>query len=257
LYDDPRFEWNRYGCAAAQAASAYVLTGRPDLWVQALREDLQRGDDPLGFGRSLLAIGTATFGKHQEAMSLANEAIRIAESTENQGALLAALQAYGASHAATDPATAAAAYRRQAGVASEIGNRLNYLLALVGLSQLEIEHDIGQALAHLAEAVRGWHNIGDVVSLRIALAYLCIALGQADQPQDAAVVAGFARSVHTLIRTGPTTLPEFSDYLNRLRPRLSPETFDALAARGANMSTAEAVRYALESIDRANERATF
>jgi predicted ATPase len=252
LYDDPRFERNRYGCSAANATSAYFFIGRADLCVQANREDIQRGDDSLGSSRSFLAIGLAMLGQHEEAVSVAREAMQMAESTDNPTAVLAALIGYGFAQATTDPAGAIAAWRREAHLASEVGHRTGYLNGLLALVHLEIEHDIGQALIHLAEVVPAWHNIGDILSLRVALTDLCIALGEAGQPELAAVVAGFARSPHTMVVTSPT-LPQFPDYIDRLTILLGEDTFDALATRGAEMSTAEAVRYALDSIDQAKE----
>ena len=120
-----------------------------------------------------------------------------------------------------------------------------HMLALV-----QIGHDdAGEAIVHAREALRIFHQAGDVGGITLILDDLAsIAVSSGDPPR-AGRLYGAARHLQS---TSGTTLALFVEetykQYNAPSPRsvLGPEEFERYAAEGASMGLDEVVAYALE-----------
>jgi len=101
-------------------------------------------------------------------------------------------------------------------------------------------------------STRRWDSDADGMRAALAaqvpgpLALIGVLLDRFGRNETAATIMGFAERPATR-----TTFPETATTIAHLREMLGGETYESLASDGASMTTAAAVNYALNEIERA------
>jgi tetratricopeptide (TPR) repeat protein len=250
LYGDGRFEENLYGFANIWPPAAYLYIGRPDLMVEGCRANLEREEDPLAMTATMLVLSLAYMGDTAEAVSLAGPTLEAAERTGNPVSLATALMAFGIAFTEVDSPKAMEALRRSVKIYREAGDFYQSFFALAYLASVEVKcGEQEAALEHLGEVIQRRFDDGDTDNLPAPLAMLSTLLSSVGMSDEAAVVAGHANTPIAL-----ATYHELPATVERLRAQLDTNEFDALAARGAAMTTADIVRYAFDAIETATAK---
>ena len=233
--------------AEGTLGAVYTAIGQPERNVEWCRAQLARGRDTHTITRTMLVTALAVAGAGEEARAAANGLIEAAEATHNPQALANALYGYGYAFGDADPVRALEALRRGLVIAQDSGNRLIESLLATVLSRLEAEHgDPLAALDHITLAIRNFYDSGNVPYIRFALATLAVLLDRLGRLEPAATIAGFAFSP-----LAAAAVPQSTTAIAHLRDALGDQTYESLARRGEQMTTAEVVTYAYDQIDEA------
>jgi tetratricopeptide (TPR) repeat protein len=247
LLDEPRYESLPFGLARTWVGAAYVPSGQPERWAELAQQDLDRSNDQLGFARNDLVLTLGLAGRLDEARALAPGAVEAAEATANPHSLTMALLAFGFAFRGSDPPAALEALRRGLSIAGESGNRNSEVHLAFNLGWLEATNgNWGASLEPLTQAVRGYHDGGDFVSLKAPLGVLATVFDHIGMLEPAALISRFA--VSPMITAG---LPELFASIEHLRDCLGHDVYESLARRGEAMGSSPIVRYALEQVERA------
>jgi len=102
------------------------------------------------------------------------------------------------------------------------------------------------ALDYVTLAIRNYHDSGDTVTMRTALATLAAFFDRLGRFEAAATIAGFAFSPFTA-----TAFPEINTAIAHLREILGYDTYESLGRKGEKMSTNAIATYAYDQIDQA------
>ena len=251
LIGDTRYDPAPFGYTGTWTGIPHVYNGRPDNLVELNQADIDRTGDPRLLARSSVVSGLVLCGRDDEAMALAVDLVTAAEATSNPASLTGALLVFGMVFRYDDPPRAMHTFRRAAAVARDSGNRIHENYSASYLAVLEAEHGNPHvAMDLLTQAIRGYHDAGDIVDGRSPLARLAAFLARTGCHEPAAVIAGYATSP-----LSQTTVPELAAVAEHLRAALGPDRQTALTDQGKAMAPNDAVRYALEQIEAA--RATL
>ena len=235
-----------FGLEAALGV-AYMVIGQPERTVEWCRTQLARGRDTHAFTRATLVIALTFAGCDEEARAAANGLIDTAEATHNPWALSLALWAYGTAFRHADPDRARDTLRRGLVIAQDSGNRARESYAAASLAQLEAEYgDPLAALDYFLVSIRHLHDSGNSTTIRAILAALAALFNRLGHYEVAATMSGFADMPYSR-----SVVPEISTGIIHLRKVLGDETYESLARRGEQMTTAAMVTYALDQIDQA------
>jgi tetratricopeptide (TPR) repeat protein len=227
-------------------ASAYVHTGQVERALEWWRAQHAR-DHTHALTRAFLMIGLSMVGSHDEAMAAAAGLIDTAESTHNPYVLSYALLAYGFVFREADPEQAIEALRRGLVIARDSGNRANEMALAATLALLEAQHgDAMAALDNFSLAIRSYHDSGNTINIRTALAFLAMLFDRLACYEPAATFTGFA--FNPVIAA---VLPEINNVIAHLRDVLRDQTYESLAHKGETMTTTAMVTYAYDQIDQA------
>jgi hypothetical protein len=93
-------------------------------------------------------------------------------------------------------------------------------------------------------AIRNYHDSGNTLNMRAALAALAACLDRLGRYKPAATIAGFAFNPLTA-----AWIPELGTAIAHLRDVLGDQVYESLAHAGANMTTAAMAIYACDQID--------
>jgi hypothetical protein len=226
---------------------AYVYIGQPERCVEWCRAQLKRGRDPLGITKASLVIALKIAGSEDEAMAATKGLIDAAEVTRNPHVLSFTLVAYGTAFRDADHDRAREAMRRGVVIAQDSGNRANETHLAANLARLEAEHgDPLAALDHVTLAIRNYHDSGSTTTIRAELDTLAALFNRLGHYEVAAIMSGFADMPYTR-----SVVAEISTAIIHLRKVLGDETYESLARRGEQMTTAAMVTYAYDQIDQA------
>ena len=230
--------------------SAYQFIGQPERSVEWYRAQLARGRDTHTLTRACLVMTLMIAGCADEAMAAATGLIEAAEATRNPFAISFALMAYGFAYGDADPVRARDALRRGLVIAQDSGNRDMETHLAACLARLEAEHgDPLAALEYSAVAIGNYHDAGNTVNMRAALAALAACLDRLGCYEPAATIAGFAFDPLTA-----AWIPEINTAIAQLREVLGDETYESLAREGEAMTTAAMATYAYDEIEQARQR---
>jgi predicted ATPase/class 3 adenylate cyclase len=219
---------------------AYVYIGQPERCVEWCRAQLARGRDTHTLTRAALVIALKIAGSEDEAMAATKGLIDAAEVTRNPHVLSFTLVAYGTAFRDADPDRAREAMRRGVVIAQDSGNRANETHLAANLARLEAEHgDPLAALDHVTLAIRNYHDSGSTTTIRALLANLAALFNRLGHYEVAAIMSGFADMPYTR-----SVVAEISTAIIHLRKVLGDETYESLARRGEQMTTAAMATYA-------------
>jgi predicted ATPase len=225
----------------------YLVIGQPERLVELCRAQLARRRDTHVLIRAFLVAALSVAGSGGEAMDSADGLIEAAEATGNPSVLATALWAYGVAFRDADPVGALNALGRGLVIAQDSGIRANASALAPFLARFEAEHgDTVSAFDHLTLAIRGYHNSGDITTMRFPLAVLAALFDRLGRYEPAATIAGFALS--PLAAAG---VPEITTAITHLRDVLGEATYASLARKGETMTTAAMATYAYDQIDQA------
>jgi len=224
---------------------AYVYIGQPERCVEWCRAQLARGRDTHTLTRATLVIALKIAGSGDEAMAATKGLIDAAEATHNPWALSLALWAYGTAFLDADPDRAREAMLRGVVIAQDSGNRTIETYLASRLARLEAQHgDPLAALDYFLVSIRHLHDSGNSTTIRAVLAALAALFNRLGHYEVAATMSGFADMPYSR-----SVVPEISTGIIHLRKVLGDETYESLARRGEQMTTAAMVTYALDQID--------
>ena len=226
---------------------AYVYIGQPERSVEWYRAQLGRGRDTHTLTRAALVIALKIAGSEDEAMAATKGLIDAAEATHNPWALSLALWAYGTAFLDADPDRAREAMLRGVVITQDSGNRTIETYLASRLARLEAQHgDPLAALDYSLVSIRHLHDSGNSTTIRAVLAALAALFNRLGHYEVAATMSGFADMPYSR-----SVVPEISTGIIHLRKVLGDETYESLARRGEQMTTAAMVTYALDQIDQA------
>ena len=172
---------------------AYQFIGQPERSVEWFRAQLARGRDTHTVTGAALVQTLVIAGCADDAMTAATGLIDAAEATRNPFVLSFALLEYGFALRDADPDRAREALRRGLVIAQDSGNRDMETHPAACLARLEAEHgDPLAALEYSAVAIGNYHDAGNTVNMRAALAALAACLDRLGCYEPAATIAGFA-----------------------------------------------------------------
>jgi tetratricopeptide (TPR) repeat protein len=229
--------------------AAHLFTGQPERSIEGCRAQLARNRDTHTVTRASLVLALTVAGCADEAITTATDLIDAAEATRNPQALSYALLAYGLAWCDADPDRAREALRRGMLIAQDSGNHQNESHLAGVLSRLEAHY--GDPLAsfdYVTLAIRNYHDSGNTINIRSALAVLAVLFDRLGRYESAATIVGFAVSLSAY---AVPALPEFSAAIAHLRDVLGDQTYESLANKGETMTTTAKVVYAYDQIDQA------
>jgi hypothetical protein len=132
-------------------------------------------------------------------------------------------------------------------IAQESGNRFTETQLAFLLARVEAEHgDIASAFDHFSLAIRNYHDSGNTTTMRSPLAVPAVLFHRLGRYEPAATIAGFALSPLTAL-----AFPELNTTIVHLRDVLGDQTYESLARKGENTTTAAMATYAYDQIDQA------
>ena len=99
-------------------------------------------------------------------------------------------------------------------------------------------------------AIRNYHDAGNTANLRPILSFLAAILDRVGRYDSAATIAAFA--VVSPLATEWT--PEIKTAIAHLRDVLGDQTYESLARKGENTTTAAMATYAYDQIDQARTK---
>jgi predicted ATPase len=225
----------------------YSLIGQPERAVEWCRAQLAQDRDTHGITAGNLVLALMVAGHDDSAITVANGLVDAAETTRNPFALSLALFCYGYAFSEAEPTRALHALRRGLVVAQDSGGRYNITILAAALSRLESKYgDPLAAFEYIAMAIRTYHDSGNSLFIRTALAILATHFDQLGRYEPAATIAGFAISPVTI-----AGIPETNTAIAHLREVLSDQTYESLARKGETMTTSAMATYAYDQIDQA------
>ena len=136
--------------------------------------------------------------------------------------------------------------------AQQVGDRnlLGHVLELLGTIALEAGR-VDEAGAHLSEAVRGFHTLGNQVCVAHALDRVALLGIRANQPADAIslLAATTILRQHVGVPATPSEQVIFDRAVETARKNLTPDSFENAWAKGTRMTRDQAVQHARTIID--------
>jgi predicted ATPase len=231
----------------ALLGSVYQAIGQPDRAVKWWGAQLVHGRNPPIITWASLVLALTITAPPEEAMAVATSLIDAAEATHNPCALSFALFAYGFAFRDANPSAALDAGRRGLVIAQDSGNRGIDSFHVDSLARLEAKYgDPLAALDHLTQAIRNYHDSGNVALMRSPLAVLAALFDRLERREAAATIAGFAFSPLTA-----GVFPEITTAIAQLRDVLGDQTYESLARNGKTMTAVGMANYAYDQIDQA------
>lgn len=238
-FDDIREE------AQTSVASPYAAIGQPERWVEWCRTVLARQKPPHIHSRAIFTLALKMAGDDEEAVKVSDELLAMADLTENPTFAAYALFAYGTARRTQDPPAALHALRRGVEIARASGSKSTQSAAGTMFIPLAMAvGDRAEALDAAAAAIRFYFDSGNFYLVKNALSALVLLLERLDRIDAAATINGFSDMAFNR-----SALPELTAAIARLHEVHGDDTYADLIRRGEQMSTAEAVEYALEQID--------
>jgi predicted ATPase/class 3 adenylate cyclase len=229
----------------------YVYIGQPERTVEWCRAQLARGRDTHTLTGAYLVMALTLARCAEKARTATTGLIDAAEATRNPHALSFALLAYGLAFQDTDPDRARDAALRGLMIAQDSANRGDESRIAGVLCRLEATHgDPLAAFEYLAVAIRNYHDAGNTTNLRPLLGYLAAILDRIGRYKSAATIAGFA--IVSPLATEWNL--EISAAIAHLRDVLGDQTYESLARKGENTTTAAMATYAYDQIDQARTK---
>jgi tetratricopeptide (TPR) repeat protein len=136
--------------------------------------------------------------------------------------------------------------------AQQIGDRnlLGHVLELLGLVALEAGR-IDEASAHLSEAVRAFHTLGNQALVARMLDHVALLATKANQPAAAIRLLGATTTLRRHIGVSARLAEQafFDEALDTARKNLTPDRFEDAWAEGTRMTREQAVQHARTIID--------
>ena len=243
VIDNGEFDEVPYGQEGVLGGS-YGAIGQPERAVEWCRAQLARDRDTHGITADNLVLALMAAGRDDEAMTAARGLADAAEATRNPWALSIALFCEGFAFREAEPGRALRALHRGLAIAQDSGGRYNITIVAAALARMESQY--GDPLAtfeYITLAIRTYHDSGNALFLRTALAILAAHFNRLGRYEPAATIAGFALTI--------AALPELSTAITHLREVLGDDGYESLARKGETMTTTAMVTYAYDQIDQA------
>ena len=231
----------------ASLGGPYAAVGEPDRWVDWCRTLVKLHPDIHIHTRAIFVLALKMAGRDDEAVAVADELPAMVEAADNPTFVSWGLFAFGTAHRDRDPLIAYEVLRRSLEIAQASGNRQTESNAAAMLTALAATHgEPSDALDYSIVSIRNQYDSGNFFLVRHSLAALASLFTRIGQNEAAATLVGFADS-----RFNRSSFPELVEAMDRLQETLAAETYGSLVYAGAQMTTAAAVTYAFEQIDRA------
>jgi hypothetical protein len=229
-----------------------------EILLEGQQATAQAGADSLhrdAFFEILFAACEGRRGDLVAARSHAEEAVRLARDGHFPMRTAQALTILGLLLRADDPDAAERALIEGAEFGRENGGGF-LARALITRAELRVvAGDARQAFALLGEALDAWDGDLPAVDAVSAMAAAVSALADSGRPHEAAVLAGALTSgPHSRVLSiflVDRTAKDLARLIDRLRTALGSDAYDTEAARGAAMSSDEAMRFLRQCIDAA------
>jgi predicted ATPase/class 3 adenylate cyclase len=229
-----------------------------EILLEGQQATAQAGADSLhrdAFFEILFAACEGRRGDLVAARSHAEEAVRLARDGHFPMRTAQALTILGLLLRADDPDAAERALIEGAEFGREYGGGF-LARALITRAELRVvAGDARQAFALLGEALDAWDGDLPAVDAVSAMAAAVSALADSRSPHEAAVLAGALTSgPHSRVLSiflVDRTAKDLARLIDRLRTALGSDAYDTEAARGAAMSSDEAVRFLRQCVDAA------
>jgi hypothetical protein len=226
---------------------AYLPLGRPEQWAEFCAAQLERRGDDSVYIRSCRVFALAFAGLFDEADAAAEGLAEAGAATGNPYLYTFAVGATGYQASATNSSRGLDLCREALEVARESGNSFNEAMLAMPMARFEAAQRVTpQGLEHVTNAIRSYHDSGNVLSLSSPLGLLSSFLDRLGRSAPAAMIAGFALSPFTA-----KSVPELLVAVTHLRSVLGDDVYESLARTGKYMTMAEIVAYAYDQIDQA------
>jgi hypothetical protein len=231
----------------ASLGTPFAATGQIERWVDWCRSVMARRPDAHIQSQALLALALKMAGADHEATATSEPLLEIVDMTDNPNLAAWLLFVYSMSHRDVAPAAAYKAARRGLPIAHDNGCRQTESSLAGILSVLATtKGEPADALDDLILVIRYYYDSGNFYLLVSPLAVLTLLLNRLGYHEIAATLSGFAATPFSR-----ASLPELDKAIADLREALGDEIYESLARTGEHMTTAAAVEYAFEQIDRA------
>ncbi|OJZ70394.1 adenylate/guanylate cyclase domain-containing protein [Mycobacterium paraffinicum] len=223
-----------------------IVAGHPERWVDWCRNIIERRPHPHTFVHACLVYALIISGETAAAIAASQQLPAAAETSDNPNVRSQALLAYGYANSDAEPTQAYDALARGLTIARESGNRQQESHQTLILSRLAVSQgNPADALDLLTVSMRNFFDSGSFALVRSPLAVLAAYLDRLGHLAPAATISGFAATPLT-----SHAFPEINSAVAHLRAALGDREYESLAAKGAAMTIAEMVNYALDQIDR-------
>lgn len=233
--------------AEASIASPYAAIDQVDRWVDWCRIVMARHPEVHIHTRAIFALALKMAGIDDEAVEVSETLPEMVDATDNPTFAAWALFAYGTAHRDGAPAVAYDALRRGFRIAQENGSKQTESNIASMLTALAATHgEPADALDYAVVSTRFCYDSGNFYLLKNSLAGLTALFDRIGALGAAATISGYADDAFTR-----SAFSEFRTAVAHLRETLGDKSYESLARTGEQMTTAEAVSYALDQIDRA------
>ena len=234
----------------ASLGTVYHLAGEPEKTAAMVRNAIAResGSEHI-LSQSLLAWALINSGATDEAMATVEGLPTAADMSDNPQYKVLALTSYSWAYRDVDPVVAYEVSRRAMEIARASGNRYVETTTLLGLSQLAVSHgDPIEAIDLLVQATNTYHDSGSFLLVTGPLALIAAVLDRFGRHEQAATIMGFGD------QPGPRrTFAAIDLTITHLREVLGEQAYEAFARKGAAMTTAAVVAYAVDHIGRVRQ----
>ena len=224
----------------------YSHAGQSERWVNTCRRAIAATPGPHTVSRACLVMALYFMGDSAGSIR-ASEELPTPAAIDNPMTACFALLAHGLAYHDTDPVAAYDALRQALTIARGSGNEQMESAAAATLGiVVPTDRDPFEFLEYLIVAIRHYNDAGNTANLQNPLAVLTCLLDTLGHHEGAATISGATVSTFTY-----ASLPQLDMTIAHLRDVLGEQIYDALARKGAAMSTAEMVTYAYDEIDQA------
>ena len=235
------------GEAEASLGSPHLAIGQFDRWVDWCRTVIGRHPEPHLHTRSIFTFALKLAGADDEAAANSEELLTAIEASDNPNLTAWALFAYGTANRDIAPAAAYEALRRGLRIAQDSGSLQTESNIASMLTALAVNHgEPVDALNYSIMSIRYFYDSGNLYLVNTTLAALTALLDRLGHFEAAATISGFADTSFTR-----SAFPEFAAAIANLREVLGNDSYEPLARKGENMTTAAMVTYAYDQIDQA------
>lgn len=243
LEDDPRYDPFPHNLSSFREANAHYFAGRLDIALEIFTR-LTDGTGPAHVcGLCGQAAVLATQERHTEAVAIAEESVEAALALANPYWVVLALHARGLAYRGIDPARAREAFKEGLAYAHE--HRAPFFEVLMSITAARLAAVVGrpqEALPLFDSAIDALHRSGDLANLAFAIGSLAWSLERYGHSEAAATLYGAIGEYDATAFELPT------DFLDRLREELGPETYEQCLAAGAALDLGDVVRLARDAI---------
>lgn len=223
-----------------------IVAGQPERWVDWCRNIIERRPHPHTLVHACLVYALIISGETAAAVAASQKLLAAAETSDNPNVRSQALLAYGYANSEAEPTHAYDVLARGLTIARESGNRQQESHQTLMLSRLAVSQgNPADALDLVTVSMRNFLDSGSFALIRSPLAVLAAYLDRLGHLAPAAIISGFAAAPLT-----SHAFPEINGAVAHLRAALGDREYESLAAKGAAMTVAEMVNYALDQIDR-------